>query len=348
MSDDAVTADAKRETPAPERAAPEAAAPEAAAPEVAAPEVAAPEVAAPETAGAEAAAPETPPDVPALETVAADETVGADGIEAAEDAGPDATDGEDPDGEDADGEDAEAAAPAPAALPEPVPMPLDATVLRGVVEALIFASPEPLAEKAIADRLPSGSDLAALLAELASDYATRGIRLAKIGDAWCFRTAPELAPHLRLERKVTRKLSRAALEALGIVAYHQPVTRAEVEDIRGVALSRGTLDTLMEAGWIRPGKRRRTPGKPVTWVTTQEFLDHFGLEKIEDLPGLDELKASGLLDTSPRVHVLQPGVSDGDGPGEEPEGEEAEPLLPDEAEPSAEDDDTRPPGRARD
>jgi len=189
-----------------------------------------------------------------------------------------------------------------------------------VAEALVFASPEPLSEKAIAERLPAGSDVKAVLAELVSDYAGRGIRLIKIAESWTFRTAPELAPHLLLERKVSRKLSRAALEALGIVAYHQPVTRAEVEDIRGVALSRGTLDVLLEAGWIKPGKRRRTPGRPVTWVTTQEFLDHFGLEKLDDLPGLDELKASGLLDTRPRVHVLQPGQST-DEQGEAPEAE---------------------------
>jgi segregation and condensation protein B len=190
-----------------------------------------------------------------------------------------------------------------------------------VAEALIFASPEPLSRKAIADRLPSGTDVEAILAELAGDYAQRGMRLVKIAESWTFRTAPELAPHLRLEREVKRKLSRAALEALGIVAYHQPVTRAEVEDIRGVALSRGTLDVLLEAGWIKPGKRRRTPGRPVTWVTTQEFLDHFGLEKLEDLPGLDELKASGLLDTRPRVHVLQPGQS---AEGAAEDGEEGE------------------------
>ncbi len=192
-----------------------------------------------------------------------------------------------------------------------------------VAEALIFASPEPLSQKAIADRMPAGTDVDALLAEIASDYAQRGIRLVRVAEAWTFRTAPELAPHLQLERKVTRKLSRAALEALGIIAYHQPVTRAEIEDIRGVALSKGTLDVLLEAGWIKPGKRRRTPGRPVTWVTTQEFLDHFGLEKIEDLPGLDELKASGLLDTRPRVHVLQPGQS-ADGAAAESESEEGE------------------------
>jgi segregation and condensation protein B len=193
-----------------------------------------------------------------------------------------------------------------------------------VAEALIFASPDPISEKAIAERLPAGSDAGAVLAELASDYAGRGIRLVKIAESWTFRTAPEVAPHLQLERKITRKLSRAALEALGIVAYHQPVTRAEIEEIRGVALSRGTLDVLLEAGWIKPGKRRRTPGRPVTWVTTQEFLDHFGLEKLEDLPGLDELKASGLLDTRPRVHVLQPGTSED--AAEEGEGAELDEL----------------------
>jgi segregation and condensation protein B len=192
-----------------------------------------------------------------------------------------------------------------------------------VAEAIVFASPDPISEKAIAERLPAGSDVKAVLADLAADYAPRGIRLVKIAESWTFRTAPELAPHLQLERKVTRKLSRAALEALGIVAYHQPVTRAEIEDIRGVALSRGTLDVLLEAGWIKPGKRRRTPGRPVTWVTTQEFLDHFGLEKLEDLPGLDELKASGLLDARPRVHVLQPGQG-ADAAAAEGEGEDGD------------------------
>jgi len=224
-------------------------------------------------------------------------------------------------------------------VPAASPSAPDTALLRQVVEALVFASGEPLAEKAIADRLPAGTDVAALLREIASDYAQRGIRLVKVGDCWAFRTAPELAPHLRLERKVTRKLSRAALEALGIVAYHQPVTRAEIEEIRGVALSRGTLDVLLECGWIKPGKRRRTPGRPLTWVTSQEFLDHFQLEKIEDLPGLDELKASGLLDTRPRVHVLQPGSSEDGAGGDEAEEEGDEPLLDlDEANIPAEDD----------
>lgn len=226
--------------------------------------------------------------------------------------------------------------------PAPAPPP-DLALLRQVVEALVFASPEPIAEKAIADRLPAGTDTAALLGAIASDFAERGIRLVKIGECWAFRTAPELAAHLRLERKVTRKLSRAALEALGIVAYHQPVTRAEIEEIRGVALSRGTLDVLLECGWIKPGKRRRTPGRPLTWVTTQEFLDHFSLEKIGDLPGLDELKASGLLDTRPRVHVLQPGSSDDESGADDAEEESAEPLLDlDETGIAAEDEETPP------
>ena len=221
-------------------------------------------------------------------------------------------------------------------------VPQDPETLRQVAEAMIFASTEPLSEKVLADRLPSGTDIRGLLSNIASAYATRGIRLVRIGDCWAFRTAPELAPHLQLERKVTRKLSRAALEALGIVAYHQPVTRAEIEEIRGVALSRGTLDVLLEANWIKPGKRRRTPGRPLTWVTTQEFLDHFSLEKIEDLPGLDELKASGLLDPRPRVHVLEPGRTEEEPEGDAEASEELQPLELDESEIAAEDEDAPP------
>lgn len=209
------------------------------------------------------------------------------------------------------------------ALPAEVGAADERTLARHVAEALIFASPEPLSEAAIAARLPAGSDIGSVLAELAQDYSGRGIRLVRIGSGWAFRTAPELASHLRLEREVSRKLSRAALEALGIIAYHQPVTRAEIEEIRGVALSRGTLDVLLQAGWIKPGKRRRSPGRPLTWVTTQDFLDHFGLEAIGDLPGLDELKASGLLDARPSVHLLQPAASEDDDAGEEEENDES-------------------------
>ncbi len=137
------------------------------------------------------------------------------------------------------------------------------------------------------------------MSELAGHYAARGVHLTRVAGKWAFRTAPDLAPHLRIETRVGRKPSRAAVETLAIIAYHQPVTRTEVEEIRGVAASKGTFDVLLEAGWIRPGARRRTPGRPVTWGTTPAFLEHFGLGELADLPGIDELKASGMLDTRP-------------------------------------------------
>jgi len=171
-----------------------------------------------------------------------------------------------------------------------------------LVEALIFASSGPVEESALAARLPEGTDLKALLSQLEKDYALRGVTLVRRGSAWAFRTAPDLSFILRGELEMSRKLSRASLETLAIIAYHEPVTRAEVEEIRGVALSKGTLDILFEAGWIRPKGRRRTPGRPLTWATTQAFLDHFGLESRDDLPGLDELKAAGLLDTRPTAY----------------------------------------------
>ncbi|WP_142850656.1 SMC-Scp complex subunit ScpB [Telmatospirillum sp. J64-1] len=170
-----------------------------------------------------------------------------------------------------------------------------------LIEALIFASAEPLDEAALAARLPEGADVTALLERLRQLYAGRGVTLVRRERGWAFRTAPDLAAQLRVETEVGRKLSRAALETLAIIAYHQPVTRAEIEEVRGVALSKGTLDVLFEAGWIRPRGRRRTPGRPVTWATTDAFLDHFGLESLDDLPGLEELKASGLLDTRPAM-----------------------------------------------
>ncbi|MET0483510.1 MAG: SMC-Scp complex subunit ScpB [Aestuariivirgaceae bacterium] len=169
----------------------------------------------------------------------------------------------------------------------------DATRL---VEALLFASAEPLAEETIAARLPPGADVAALLDELRRLYAGRGIVLRKIGGGWAFRTAPDLDWLLAPQAVEPRKLSRAALETLAIVAYHQPVTRAEIEDIRGVSMSKGMLDVLLETGWIRMRGRRRAPGRPVTYGTTLAFLDHFGLESLSDLPGVDELKGAGLLD----------------------------------------------------
>jgi segregation and condensation protein B len=173
-----------------------------------------------------------------------------------------------------------------------------------LVEALLFASAEPVAPEALARHLPEGTDLGAVLDRLRSDYEGRGVTLVPVGRRWAFRTSEDLAGRLKIETESQRKLSRAAIETLAIIAYHQPVTRAEIEEIRGVALSRGTLDTLLEAGWVQPKGRRRTPGRPVTWGTTDGFLDHFGLEHLDALPGLAELKAAGLLDTRPAIAAL--------------------------------------------
>jgi segregation and condensation protein B len=160
----------------------------------------------------------------------------------------------------------------------------------------LFAASEPLSSKQIAERMPEGIDLDALLHELQAAYAGRGVNLRRADDCWAFRTAEDLAFVLKREVVQEKRLSRAAIETLAVVAYHQPVTRAEIEEIRGVSLSRGTLDVLLEAGWVRLRGRRRTPGRPVTFGTTPAFLDHFGLESIGDLPGLADLKAAGLLD----------------------------------------------------
>ena len=168
-----------------------------------------------------------------------------------------------------------------------------------ILEALLFASDGPLDSDTLNDKLPEGADLGALLASLAERYANRGINIIEVAGGWTFRTAPDLAPHLTVYRTVRRRLSRAALETLAIIAYHQPVTRAEIEDIRGVGLSRGTLDQLLEAEWIKPKGRRPVPGRPLTWGTTAEFLNHFGIENLTDLPGVEELKASGLLQANP-------------------------------------------------
>jgi segregation and condensation protein B len=151
-------------------------------------------------------------------------------------------------------------------------------------------------EAVIASRLPEGTDVPALLEELQTHYAARGFVLVRRGQGWAFRTAPDLAEELKVEQTQERRLSRAAVETLAIIAYHQPVTRAEIEEIRGVALSKGTLDILFAAGWVRPKGRRRTPGRPLTWGTSEAFLDHFGLASLDDLPGVKELEAAGLLD----------------------------------------------------
>ncbi|MBS7703956.1 SMC-Scp complex subunit ScpB [Chelatococcus asaccharovorans] len=163
-------------------------------------------------------------------------------------------------------------------------------------EAVLFASREPVSEQALAGRLPPSTDVPAVLARLQAAYSGRGVNLVRVAGLWVFRTAPDLAASLAREVEEPRKLSRAALETLAIIAYHQPVTRAEIEDIRGVATSRGTLDTLLESSWIRLRGRRRTPGRPVTYGTTAAFLAHFGLDAIDDLPGLDELKGAGFID----------------------------------------------------
>lgn len=173
-----------------------------------------------------------------------------------------------------------------------------------VLEALLFASAEPLSPASMHERLPAGADLAALLAELKDSYQGRGVELVETGGLWALRTAADLGDALRVEKDVERKLSRAGLETLAVIAYHQPVTRAEIENIRGVATHKGTLDALMEMGWIKPGRRRETPGRPLTWVSTNAFLDHFQLETIMDLPGLDDLKASGLLDRRPAIDTI--------------------------------------------
>ena len=189
------------------------------------------------------------------------------------------------------------------AEPEPVAGDkVDPQHLR-LLEALLFAAAEPLSRKSLEARLPDGADVGGLLMELGEHYATRGVNLTQVGDGWVFRTAPDLSAQLAHYAEVVRKLSRAAVETLAIVGYHQPVTRAEIEEIRGVAISKGTLDTLMEAGWIRPRGRRRTPGRPVTWGTTDAFLHHFDLESLEDLPGINDLKAAGLLDASPAIQA---------------------------------------------
>jgi segregation and condensation protein B len=177
-----------------------------------------------------------------------------------------------------------------------------------ILEALLFAAAEPLDEQRLAEHLSAGDDVAALLDELKGFYASRGINLVRVAGKWAFRTAEDLSYLLEKHAVEERRLSRAALETLAIIAYHQPVTRAEIEEIRGVSTSKGTLDVLMETRWIRPRGRRRAPGKPVTYGTTDEFLNHFGLDSAKELPGLAELKGAGLLDSNlpPDFKVPEP------------------------------------------
>ncbi|NBQ39972.1 MAG: SMC-Scp complex subunit ScpB [Alphaproteobacteria bacterium] len=183
-------------------------------------------------------------------------------------------------------------------IDEERPVQRDARYLRDkrIVEALLFASPKPLSEEDFTFHLGPDGSLDEILAELAADYAPRGVNLLRTAGKWAFRTAEDLGHLLVREREEPRRLSRAALETLSVIAYHQPVTRAEIEDIRGVTIHRGTIDVLMETGWIKMRGRRKSPGRPVTYGTTSQFLTHFGLETISDLPGLDDLKGAGFLD----------------------------------------------------
>ncbi|MDD3288929.1 MAG: SMC-Scp complex subunit ScpB [Alphaproteobacteria bacterium] len=173
-----------------------------------------------------------------------------------------------------------------------------------LLEAVLFANNEPLSLAVLQDQLGEGADAVALLKELQEEYATRGVNLVETDGAWSFRTALDLSDKMKIVRQPRRKLPRAASEVLAIIAYHQPITRSEIESIRGVETSRGTLDILLELGWIRPGKRRETPGRPLTWQTTPEFLSHLNLSSLNDLPGLDDLKAAGLLDSRPILETL--------------------------------------------
>jgi segregation and condensation protein B len=180
-----------------------------------------------------------------------------------------------------------------------------------MVEAVLFASAEPVTEKELAARLPHGSEPTKALMLLEKRYDGRGVRVVKAGSGWAFRTAPDLSFLMRRDVVETRKLSRAAIETLAIIAYHQPVTRAEIEEIRGVGVNRGTIDQLLEMDWVRLGRRRMTPGRPVTFVVTEAFLDHFGLESARDLPGLRELRAAGLLDNRPPPSAAEAQETDG-------------------------------------
>jgi segregation and condensation protein B len=165
-----------------------------------------------------------------------------------------------------------------------------------LLEAMLFASAEPLDEKSLAARLPQGTNVREALVRLQEEYASRGVNLLRIGGKWTFRTANDLSWLLSKETVETRKLSRAAIETLAIIAYHQPVTRAEIEELRGVSTSKGSVDVLLETGWIRPRGRRKSPGRPLTYGTSETFLSHFGLDAVGDLPGLEELKGAGMLD----------------------------------------------------
>jgi segregation and condensation protein B len=198
------------------------------------------------------------------------------------------------------------------------PNATDHAQLMRMAEALLFAAAEPLDIDSIASRLPAGTDVGAIIEDLQKLYEGRGVNLVRVANKWIFRTAGDLSFLMEREAIEQKKLSRAAMETLAIIAYHQPVTRAEIEEIRGVSVSKGTLDVLMETGWVRLRGRKRTPGRPVTYGTTEAFLLHFGLEMLGDLPGFDELKAAGLLDgrLPPGFDIPTPSETGGEGDGE--------------------------------
>lgn len=200
------------------------------------------------------------------------------------------------------------------------PVEEDVSEALRLLEAALFAAPEPLTVREISDQFTSLEDVPGLLAALEALYKGRGIELRQIGDGWAFRTAADLSPLLTRYRQVKRKLSKAALETLAIIAYHQPVTRAEIEDVRGVQTSKGTIDVLLETEWVRMRGRRRAPGRPITYGTTPLFLDQFGLARIDDLPGINELKGAGLLDGAlpPEFKVPTPDDGAAMGPDEDP------------------------------
>ena len=195
-----------------------------------------------------------------------------------------------------------------------------------IIEALLFASARPLDETELRRRLPPNAAVSETLADIERHYRGRGVNLVRSGRGWAFRTAPDLADRLQIDVAVTRRLSKAAVETLTIIAYHQPATRSEVENIRGVSLSRGTIDILLEADWIRPAGRRRTPGRPLQWRTTEAFLEHFGLDSIADLPDIDDLRAAGMLDR--RAAPVRLGIMDEPKRGaDKPDSADAEALA---------------------
>src|SRR5690606_20541539 len=251
------------------------------------------------TNGDEGLPPEVESEDEVLDAVSQDEDATDDALEDADEAGVDTEE---------DGEEAENVVRFPGNA-------TDHAQLMRMVEALLFAAAEPLDIDSIASRLPEGADVGAIIEDLQKLYDTRGVQLVRIANKWMFRTADDLAFLMEREAVEQKKLSRAAMETLAIIAYHQPATRAEIEEIRGVSVSKGTLDVLMETGWVRLRGRKRTPGRPVTYGTTEAFLVHFGLESIGDLPGLDELKAAGLLDgrLPPGFDIPTPSETGGDG-----------------------------------